>query len=184
MCCLPTLLQKMRRPHSQTKKKQLASQEKERAITDAINVYKNEQDKPKEERRSLWRIYTDVKDWFTKHKKHIVISHDTVSRRLKGGQSCHLFNMETKAWLKPEEEDMVILYCLDLASRAFPLNHKTLKIYVDTILRAQLRDDFPEGGVGINWTNHFIERHSSRLGRYWSSSHESARGRAVNETTN
>ncbi|KAG1728242.1 hypothetical protein EDD22DRAFT_961088 [Suillus occidentalis] len=128
MCCSPTLLQKIRHPYSQTKKKQLASQEKERAITDAINAYKNEQDKPKEERRSLRRICADVKeDWFTKHKKHIVISCDTVSRRLKGGQSCHQFHMETKAWLKPEEEDMVILYCLNLTSRAFPLNHKTLK---------------------------------------------------------
>ncbi|KAG2346009.1 hypothetical protein BDR05DRAFT_879509, partial [Suillus weaverae] len=68
----------------------------------------------------------------------------------KGGQSCHQFNMETKAWLKPEEEDMVILYCLDLTSRAFLLNHKTLKIYVNIILQAWLRDDFPEGGVGIN----------------------------------
>ncbi|KAG1794525.1 uncharacterized protein BJ212DRAFT_1291921 [Suillus subaureus] len=121
----------MRRPHSQTKKKQLDSQEKERAITAAVNAYNNEQDKPKEEWRSLQRICEDVKeDWFTKHKKHIVVNHNTVSQRLKGGQSCHQINMETKAWLKPEEEDTVILYCLNLTSRAFPLNHKTLKIYV------------------------------------------------------
>ena len=108
----------------------------------------------------------------------------TISRRLKEGRSCTQFNAETNAWLRPEEEDMVILYCLDLASRAFPLNHKTLKTHVDAILRARLGDDFPNSGVGINWTSRFVEKHSSRLGRYWSSSLETARGRAVNETTN
>ncbi|KAG1717920.1 hypothetical protein EDB19DRAFT_1921662 [Suillus lakei] len=175
----------MCRPYSQTKKKQLTNQEKERAITAAVKAYNIEQDKPKEEQRSLWKIWKDVKeDWLTKHKKHIIINHNTVSQRLKGGQSSYQFNMETKAWLKPEEEDMVVSYCLDLASRAFPLNHKTLKIHVDAILQAWLGDDFPEGGVGINWTNHLIERHSSCLGWYWSSSLESAQGRAVNETTN
>ncbi|KAG1877153.1 hypothetical protein C8R48DRAFT_563161, partial [Suillus tomentosus] len=137
---------------SQTKKKQLASQGKENAITAAVETYKIEQDKPKEEQRSLRRICKDVKeDWFIKHKKHVVINHNTVSRRLKGGQSCSQFNMQTNAWLKPEEEDTVVLYCLNLASRAFPLNHRTLKIHVDAILQAWLGDDFPEDGVGINW---------------------------------
>ncbi|KAG1832779.1 hypothetical protein EV424DRAFT_1312540, partial [Suillus variegatus] len=75
--------------------------------------------------------------------------------------------------LKPEEENTVVLYCLDLASGAFPLN-RTLKIHVDAILQAWLGDDFPKDGVGINWTNCFVERHSSRLGQYWSSSLKNA----------
>ncbi|KAG1855302.1 hypothetical protein F4604DRAFT_1590806, partial [Suillus subluteus] len=50
--------------------------------------------------------------------------------------SCHQFNMETKAWLTLKEEDKAVSYCLDLASRVFLLNHKTLKIHVDAILQA------------------------------------------------
>ncbi|KIO00325.1 hypothetical protein M404DRAFT_16389 [Pisolithus tinctorius Marx 270] len=38
-------------------------------------------------------------------------------------------------------------------------------------------------GVGMNWTGHFLDRHSERLGTYWSSPLDSACGQAVNEHT-
>lgn len=71
----------MRHPLSQTKKKQLASEEKEMAITAAVEAYNLEQEKSKEEWRSLRRICKDIgEEWFTKHRKHVVIDCITVSR--------------------------------------------------------------------------------------------------------
>jgi hypothetical protein len=78
----------------------------------------------------------------------------------------------------------VVEYCLALAKRGFPLNHKQLKFHVNSLLQAQLGDKFPEGGVGKNWSTQFIQRHSADLGHYWSTSLDTARGRAVNPNTN
>jgi hypothetical protein len=50
------------------------------------------------------------------------------------------------------------------------LGHKTLKLHVDTLLRARLGDAFPETGVGHNWTDRFVTRHADHVARYWSSS--------------
>ncbi|KAG1877373.1 hypothetical protein F4604DRAFT_1680054 [Suillus subluteus] len=84
------------------------------------------------------------------------------------------FNAETNAWLTMEEEEGVVGYCLALAKRGFPLNHKHLKFHVDALF----------DGVGKNWTDHFVGRHSAQLGHYWSSSLDTACGRAVNPNTN
>ncbi|EGO04751.1 hypothetical protein SERLA73DRAFT_68419 [Serpula lacrymans var. lacrymans S7.3] len=70
-----------------------------------------------------------------------------------------------------------------LGARGFPLDHKRLKFHVDTLLQARLGNSFPETGVGMNWTGHFLNQHSERLGTYWSSPLDSARGRAVNKHT-
>ncbi|KIK74542.1 hypothetical protein PAXRUDRAFT_77320, partial [Paxillus rubicundulus Ve08.2h10] len=89
---------------------------------------------------------------------------------------------ETNAWLKPEEE-MVVAYCIKLAIRAFPLNHRVLKTHVDSILNTRIGASFPKEGVGKSWTQRFLERHSDCLGRYWSTSLDTACGCAVNENT-
>ncbi|KAF9224005.1 hypothetical protein BS17DRAFT_658570, partial [Gyrodon lividus] len=65
-------------------------------------------------------------------------------------------------WLTPEEED-IVAYLLDLAARGFPLTHKTLKLHVDTLLRARLGEAFPETGVGHNWTDRFTTRHADHI---------------------
>ncbi|KAG1834302.1 hypothetical protein F4604DRAFT_1515057, partial [Suillus subluteus] len=49
---------------------------------------------------------------------------------------------------------------------------------------ARLQSNFPEAGVGKNWTERFILRHSTRLSQYWSKPLDTARGRAVNPSTN
>ncbi|KIK19723.1 hypothetical protein PISMIDRAFT_658664 [Pisolithus microcarpus 441] len=54
----------------------------------------------------------------------------------------------------------------------FPLNHWSLKVHN------------LESGVGKNWTDQFIECHSSQLHQFWSSSLDTARGHAVNKNTN
>ncbi|KAJ8595504.1 hypothetical protein M405DRAFT_727901, partial [Rhizopogon salebrosus TDB-379] len=66
-------------------------------------------------------------------------------------------------WLTQEETERVIEYSIEVAHRGFPLNHRWLKEHVDKILCARLGDSFPKTGVGKNWTDCFVEKHSSRL---------------------
>ncbi|KAF9224098.1 hypothetical protein BS17DRAFT_880130 [Gyrodon lividus] len=66
-----------------------------------------------------------------------------------------------------EAEENNVAYLLDLAGRGFPLTHKTLKLHVDTLLRARLGEAFPETGVGHNWTDRFATRHADRIVQYW-----------------
>ena len=83
-----------------------------------------------------------------------------------------------------EEEETILKYLVALGDRGFPLNHRRLKELVDVILR---RPDHygPEfKGVGIRWTERFVQRHSDRIGMYWSSGLDTKRGRAVNPTAN
>jgi hypothetical protein len=123
-------------------------------------------------------------EWRTqKRDKHIVVSHDTVIWRLNGGRSCREANSKNHAWLTTAEEENVIDYLLDLAAWGFPLTHKTLKRHVNTLLQAWLGNAFPETGVGHNWTDRFTTRHANRVAQYWSSSLDTARGRAVNPHT-
>ncbi|KAG0700688.1 hypothetical protein DFH29DRAFT_789863, partial [Suillus ampliporus] len=46
-----------------------------------------------------------------------------------------------------------------------------------------LGDKFPEAGVGKNWMDHFMEKHSNRLGAYYARGLDSACGCAVNPAT-
>jgi len=176
------------RPKSQTKKSQIHSEKQEEALTDAIKVYLENQQKPEdsEERKSLRKICKEVEEEWQEKKgyRNVRVARDTVQRRLQGGRSCHQFNMETNSWLTTDEEKLLVIFCLDYAARGFPLNHRTLKLHVDNILRARLGNDFPESGVGKNWTDRFVERQSNSLGRYWTAPLDTARGRAVNKTTN
>lgn len=172
------------RAKSILQKKQGISQAQEDALARAIQLYTEEQAKPKNNRRSLRKICNEVQTEWQKKWKEVTVSPDTVRRRLEGGRSHHEANTDKSAWFTNEEEESILKYCLDLAARGFPFNHKKLKLHADCLLKARLGDAFPETGVGKNWTDRFISRHSDQLGRYWSSSLDTARGRAVNKHTN
>ncbi|KAG2047938.1 hypothetical protein BDR06DRAFT_830602, partial [Suillus hirtellus] len=58
----------------------------------------------------------------------------------------------------------------------FPLSHKCLKEHVDEICQARLGDAFPQSGVGKNWTQRFVEKHSDHLRAYRAHSLDTARG--------
>src|ERR1700728_4676871 len=68
--------------------------------------------------------------------------------------------------------------------QGFPLSHRWLKEHVDCICQACLGDLFPDGGVGKNWTNCFVEKHSEAIKMSWSQPLEMKRGQAVNPFTN
>jgi hypothetical protein len=60
----------------------------------------------------------------------------------------------------------VVTYLLELANQGFPLTHQTLKMHVDQVLQAHLKEEFPETSIGHNWTDHFITQHAKEIGKY------------------
>ncbi|KAJ7339276.1 hypothetical protein DFH08DRAFT_626019, partial [Mycena albidolilacea] len=95
-------------------------------------------------------------------RRHIELTHATLGRLVKGGQTKTKSNT-AKGWLLEQEEKFVIRYPLQLASHGFPLDHHRLKECVDCICWGRLGDDLPADGVGVNWTQYFIEKHSDCL---------------------
>ncbi|KIK76169.1 hypothetical protein PAXRUDRAFT_170721, partial [Paxillus rubicundulus Ve08.2h10] len=117
---------------------------------------------------SLSAICWEVQEeWRAQKKdKEIIVSHNAVIWRLQGGRSCQQAKSENHAWLTPKEEENIVTYLLDLAAWGFPLTHKTLKLHVDALLQVQLRDAFPETGVGHNWMDCFAAHHAEHVTQY------------------
>ncbi|KAF9227442.1 hypothetical protein BS17DRAFT_793916 [Gyrodon lividus] len=139
---------------SQSRKHHIISTHQEGAIAAALLQYNQNKQKSKEERRCLRAICREVQEEWRAQKKD-----------------------------KKIIEENIVAYLLDLAAWGFPLTHKTLKLHVDTLLRARLGEAFPETGVGHNWTDCFATRHADCIAQYWSSPLDTARGRAVNPHT-
>ena len=88
-----------------------------------------------------------------------------------------------RSWLLPEEEEVVLEFALEIASRGWPLEKERIKAHVDNICRARLGDAFPGNGVGLNWVDRFLKHHSNHIRTYRAHPLEVLRGRAVNEYT-
>jgi hypothetical protein len=88
-----------------------------------------------------------------------------------------------KCWLLPEEEEVILEFALEIASRGWPLEKQHIKAHVDKICRARLGVIFPENGVGLNWVDRFLGRHANRIQTYRSHPLEALCGKAVNEYT-
>ncbi|TFK20504.1 hypothetical protein FA15DRAFT_553828, partial [Coprinopsis marcescibilis] len=86
----------------------------------------------------------------------------TVAARAAGRKS-RKEAAQAQEWLLPEEAELVIKHVTQCADQGFPLTHCWLKEDVDQILGAHLGDDFPEEGIGKNWTHRFVEQNSDRL---------------------
>jgi hypothetical protein len=132
-------------------------------MAQAIDAYKSEQKKPIKSRRGLHTICTEISALhFSETGKVIKLSHMTLKRLVDGGLSREKAN-EHRSWLLPAEVDVVIDFIIEMAQRGFPLSHRRLKEHVDTICEARLGNEFPESGVGINWTYRFSKKYSERI---------------------
>ncbi|EGN96895.1 hypothetical protein SERLA73DRAFT_140731 [Serpula lacrymans var. lacrymans S7.3] len=141
----------------------MAREERERVMDCAVALYREELEKPTSSRKGLRTICKQVQDEYLKSTKtHIHINPTTLGRRAKGGKSMAQVNAE-KGWLTDDEAEMVIQRAVDLAKGGYPLSHRRLKEFVDDVLRMRLGDAFPPHGVGKNWTDRFVEKHSARL---------------------
>lgn len=170
-----------RRALSKSKRKQGSSEFLNKWIDIAATRYREGQNSegggPKKGVRKICREVAE--ECFQETKKRVELSKTTVIERSKGRISIREFNAG-KGWLTPEEEDVVVDFAIDTALRGFPLNHQRLKERVDEICQAKLGNKFPESGVGKEWTQRFVDRHSQRLKPYWSRALDKARARAVN----
>lgn len=153
-------------------------------MAEAVKAYRAELEKPEDQRRGARTICQLFMD---KHKAETgeVLSLDrtTLMRLAAGCKSISEFNAQ-KQLLNEEEEDTIVKYLVALGDRGFPLNHRRLKELVDAILKSPDRKGPDYEGVGVQWTERFVQRHSDALAMYWSSGLDSKRGRAVNPTAN
>lgn len=67
-----------------------------------------------------------------------------------------------------------------MGTHGFPYSHKWTKEVVDMVCTARLGDDFPEKGVGINWTYRFGKRQAHWIKMSKSRPLEDKRARAGN----
>jgi hypothetical protein len=115
-------------------------------------------------------------------KKVVKVSKSTLLRRINGGRSIREAHEGSK-WLSKEEGDTVVKFAIECANRNFPFSHRRIKEHVDEIASARWGSTFPKGGVGKQWTHHFVSDHHGELRAYWSRPLDSARARAVNPIT-
>lgn len=170
---------------SDAKKKLLAREAHNGIMARAISAYQTELRKPRwKPHKSARTICKDFETLYLQETGKLVhLSHSTLTRLASGGRSRAEADAR-KSWLTQEEIDVVSDYIIETANRGFPLSHRRLKEHVNEICRARLGSSFPVTGVGKNWTQRFVERHSSRLKTSWSHPLETKRGRAVNPNTN
>ena len=84
-----------------------------------------------------------------------------------GGKTRAQSNAE-ECWLLDAEVAVIITFIGEIVDRGFSPSHRWLKEHVDFICQAHLGDLFPVGGVGKNWTDHFVEKHSEDIKMLWS----------------
>jgi hypothetical protein len=107
------------------------------------------------------------------------LSYSTLMHLAAGGKTKAQSNAEG-CWLSDAKVDVVITFIGEIVNQGFPLSHRQLKEHVDSICQARLGDLFPVGGVGKNWTDRFMEKHSEAIKMLWSQPLETKRGQAIN----
>lgn len=169
-----------RKALSLTKKSQLDRELFKEYMTKAVALYQH-QSESDTQKLGLRKVCTAVeKECLRERNIRIKLNHNTLRNLVNGGQLIMDFNAE-KSWLTKAEADEVINYAVEVAEMGYGLDHRRLKEHIDEICRARYGPKFPETGVGRNWTNRFIEKHSDRLHMYKGRALDTQRGRAGNE---
>ena len=134
----------------------------------AIDVYQQQEFKPKDQRKS----YQEVADDFD-------VSKSTLQRLVMGGVSMSAFNAG-KQRLTPAEERVLVDFALESADQGFPLTHTNLYKAADDILTFHLGDE--HDSLGQNWVDNFLNRHHDELQTHWSKLVDTQWGKALNPT--
>jgi len=113
----------------------------------------------------------------------IKLSITTLSKRSEGRHT-RIEAQAKRQWLTPTEEDVIVDFMIEMASRGWALSHRQLKEHAELILYGRLGTDFPEDGLGKWFTDRFLLRHSNRIKMADTHPLKDKCGRAVNPTTN
>ena len=167
------------RAKATTLKSREATAAKERLILEAVRLYRESHAAGSVKELGYRSASKHVEEQnYAQTGKFIAVDHNTVrNRHLELTQSHYDAHFSGSALMTREQEEELVSYVIEVADRGFPLTHKRLRECADKILRTT-DPSFP--GVGVNWTDRFLERHRNQLHTYWSRSLESARGKAVN----
>lgn len=150
----------------------------------AVKAYQDRQAGPKKDRIGLRKICMEYQTAHYQETGEIIkLCHMTLKRLADGGRTRRDANAE-RAWLTQSEENIVVEFLNEMAARGFPYSHRRTKEIVDMIARARLGTEFPETGVGMNWTHRFTKRHADRIKVSRSRPLEDKRARAANPTNN
>jgi len=172
---------------SEEKKLQLAREEQDSLMAQAVLLYQEQHLKVNSDgtkplsAKGCCQHMSDCH--FMKTGRRLKLNDCTLLRWIKGGKSKAESNAD-KGWLLPAEVTQVVSYAVEVSNRGFPLSHRRLAEHVNEICIARLGPAFPAEGIGNNWTHRFVLKHSASLTTYWSRPLDTARSRAVNENTN
>jgi len=108
------------------------------------------------------------------------VSRETLRQRIAGRRTRKEAN-DDMAWFTPEEDQVLIGFLKEIAEHGFPDTKRYLRECVNALLRAKKGD--PTFSVGINWVDRWLERHNDQLKRYWTTSLDNVRARALNPAT-
>ncbi len=138
------------------------------ALRKAAEVYLEEQEKPKKERRGLRKIaeVCGIKERWR-----------SIGRLVKGGKTMNEFNI-SKQKLSPPEEHVLVVFLNESAQRGFPLNHCGIEMYANAVLQKRQGPDFES--VGNSWVFNFLTRHHDELSTYWSRPLDTQRANSLN----
>jgi hypothetical protein len=161
---------------SQDKKQQEFRTLYNQLIDCAVEVYQEDQQKPKQEKRHGFRTVTqDVQaEHYQKMGQKIELACKTVENRFKGTPNITQAQAEQSRHLAPEEADAISAFTIQMANRGFPFSLRRLQQHIDKLLEGTGRPC-----VGKNWPECFIASRKE-LATFYAQYLEAKRRNAVN----
>jgi phage-related protein len=135
-------------------------------INDALAAWKEEQEKPTDEQRTLRQFCTDH-----------TIPHTTLWRHINGKSRSRKEYLEDQQKLSAAEERKLVDMIKECADLGTPLNHSDIRQYALRVLNRAKRKGKID--LGVNWVDNFLTRHHQELSTHWSSPLDMARANAL-----
>jgi hypothetical protein len=102
----------------------------------------------------------------------------TLSRHVRGkGASMLKFNQK-KQKLTVTEEEVLVTFILESTNIGFPLSHRQIEHYTNTVLESKNGAGYEP--VGKRWVFNFMDRHHEKLQAHWSKPLDTKRAKSLN----
>lgn len=157
------------RAQAETLKTRVANEDYAERLAKAVAAYVENQQSDDSVEKHGARYFANIYE----------VSYRTVIRHAQDGTSIQDFNA-AKQKLSPKEEDVLVNYILECASRGLPLTHGQLYEEASHMYHALKGPDAEP--LGKNWVDRFLERHHKRVHTHWSKALDMQRAQALNPT--
>jgi hypothetical protein len=136
-------------------------------MNSAVDDYKTEQQKLQGQKmlglHGVCKLME--RECWEKDKKVISLDKSTLTRQINGVLSQAQSNAQG-GWLTDGEADVVVSYANRMANEGWPLSRRRTLEHAQEICVACYGTSF--AGLGINWIDGFISKHSTHLKGSWS----------------